>query len=102
MSGIFGRRDCDTIRAIPARALQEGLVLLDRLDVRAELPRLRVPSLWISGRRDRLVPPAAMAWSAAQCGGRFVEIAHAGHAPFIGHAHAVADALQPLFADVPA
>jgi pimeloyl-[acyl-carrier protein] methyl ester esterase len=58
--------------------------------------------VWIAGRRDRLVPPAAMAWSAAQCGGRFVEIPHAGHAPFIGHADAVAAALEPLFAETPA
>jgi len=34
-----------------------GLFLVrgDTLDVRAALPALRVPSLWISGRRDRLV-----------------------------------------------
>jgi pimeloyl-[acyl-carrier protein] methyl ester esterase len=84
------------------RVLQEGIGLLERSDLRTRLPQLAVPSVWIAGRRDRLVPPAAMAWSAAQCGGRFVEIAHAGHAPFVGHADAVADALQPLFADVPA
>ncbi|SEJ26375.1 pimeloyl-ACP methyl ester esterase BioH [Frateuria terrea] len=84
------------------RVLQEGIGLLERTDLRARLPRLAVPSVWIAGRRDRLVPPAAMAWSAEQCGGRFVEIAHAGHAPFIGHAQAVAEALQPLFAEIPA
>ena len=84
------------------RVLQEGIGLLERSDLRARLPQLAVPSVWIAGRRDRLVPPAAMACSAEQCGGRFVEIAHAGHAPFIGHAQAVADALQPLFAEIPA
>ncbi|MEI7036867.1 pimeloyl-ACP methyl ester esterase BioH [Fulvimonas yonginensis] len=78
------------------RVLQEGIVLLERSDLRARLAQLAVPSVWIAGRRDRLVPPAAMAWSAAQCGGRFVEIPHAGHAPFIGHADAVAAALAPL------
>jgi pimeloyl-ACP methyl ester carboxylesterase len=31
-----------------------------------------------------------------------VEIPHAGHAPFIGHADAVAAALEPLFAETPA
>jgi len=82
------------------RVLQEGIGLLERSDLRARLPQLAVPSVWIAGRRDRLVPPAAMAWSAERCGGRFVEIPHAGHAPFIGHADAVADALQPLFAAV--
>jgi pimeloyl-[acyl-carrier protein] methyl ester esterase len=84
------------------RVLQEGIGLLERSDLRAQLPQLAVPSVWIAGRRDRLVPPAAMAWSAAQCGGRFVEIAHAGHAPFIGHADAVVAALEPLFAEIPA
>lgn len=80
------------------RVLQEGIGLLERTDLRARLPQLAVPSVWIAGRRDRLVPPAAMAWSADACGGRFVEIPHAGHAPFIGHADAVAAALRPLFA----
>jgi pimeloyl-[acyl-carrier protein] methyl ester esterase len=84
------------------RVLQEGIGLLERSDLRARLPQLALPSVWIAGRRDRLVPPAAMAWSAAQCGGRFVEIPHAGHAPFIGHADAVAAALEPLFAETPA
>ncbi|HEV2539850.1 MAG TPA: pimeloyl-ACP methyl ester esterase BioH [Frateuria sp.] len=84
------------------RVLQEGIGLLERSDLRDRLARLQVPSVWIAGRRDRLVPPAAMAWSAAQCGGRFVEIPHAGHAPFIGHAGAVATALGPLFTETPA
>jgi len=82
------------------RVLQEGIGLLERSDLRARLPQLLVPSVWIAGRRDRLVPPAAMAWAAERSGGRFVEIPGAGHAPFIGHADAVADALQPLFASV--
>jgi pimeloyl-[acyl-carrier protein] methyl ester esterase len=81
------------------RVLQEGIGLLEHTDLRARLPQLTVPSAWIAGRRDRLVPPAAMAWSATQCDGRFSEIPHAGHAPFIGHADAVAAALQPLFAE---
>jgi pimeloyl-[acyl-carrier protein] methyl ester esterase len=84
------------------RVLQEGIGLLERSDLRDRLPQLSVPSVWIAGRRDRLVPPAAMAWSASECGGRFVEIPHAGHAPFIGHADAVAAALEPLFTETPA
>ncbi|HEV2622492.1 MAG TPA: pimeloyl-ACP methyl ester esterase BioH [Frateuria sp.] len=84
------------------RVLQEGIGLLERSDLRDRLARLQVPSVWIAGRRDRLVPPTAMAWSAAQCGGRFVEVPHAGHAPFIGHADAVTAALEPLFTETPA
>lgn len=72
-------------RGEPSRqALLEGLALLDTFDVRADLPRLQVPSLWISGRRDRLVPAGAMPAAAALApGARSVAIANAGHAPFL-------------------
>jgi len=72
-------------RGEPAqRALLEGLALLDRLDLRAELPGLQVPSLWLSGRRDRLVPAGAMPAAAALAtDARSVVIADAGHAPFL-------------------
>ena len=57
-------------RGEPApHALQEGLLLLDGLDLRDELPKLRVPSLWLSGRRDRLVPAGAMPEAAAMTPG---------------------------------
>lgn len=73
------------------RALLEGLRLLDTLDLRAELPGLQVPSLWLSGRRDRLVPAGAMPAAAALAPqSRSVVIAHAGHAPFLGAADEVA------------
>jgi pimeloyl-[acyl-carrier protein] methyl ester esterase len=80
------------------RVLQEGIALLEAGDRRAALPDLTVPSAWISGRRDRLVPPQAMEWSASQCAGRYQDIPQAGHAPFFAHADAVAQALQPLLA----
>jgi pimeloyl-[acyl-carrier protein] methyl ester esterase len=54
----------------------------------------------MAGRRDRLVPPSAMQWSTEQARGIFQQIEHAGHAPFFGHADAVQQALQPLFAQV--
>jgi pimeloyl-[acyl-carrier protein] methyl ester esterase len=79
------------------RILQEGIHLLETSDLRSQLPRLTVPSSWIAGRRDRLVPSQAMAWSASQCGGDYHEIPQAGHAPFFGHVDALAQALQPLF-----
>lgn len=74
-------------------ALCQGLEVLERTDLRARLTELRVPNLWIAGRRDRLIPPAAMAWAAAQSPrGKFMEFS-AGHAPFLGHAAEVADAI---------
>lgn len=73
--------------------LQDGLRVLDSTDLRARLPSLRMPSLWIAGRRDRLVPPAAMRWAAEHAPqGEFLELS-AGHAPFLTHADAVADAI---------
>lgn len=72
-------------------ALQQGLALLDRLDLRAELPQLGMPSLWLCGRRDRLVPAAAMPAAAALAPhARSVVIDNAGHAPFLGAADEVA------------
>jgi pimeloyl-[acyl-carrier protein] methyl ester esterase len=78
--------------------LCEGLRVLEASDLRAGLACLAMPSLWLAGRRDRLVPPAAMQRAAAACGGRFVEVAHAGHAPFLTHAGEVADAIDALAA----
>jgi len=78
------------------RVLQEGIRILEDSDRRAALPDLAVPNTWISGRRDRLVHPQAMQWSSTQSGGGYDEIERAGHAPFFGHADAVAQALNPL------
>ena len=78
------------------RVLQEGIRILETHDLRSRLPALRQPSAWIAGRRDRLVHPQAMEWSARQSHGYYTQIEHAGHAPFVAHADEVARALQPL------
>ncbi|HEY3520082.1 MAG TPA: pimeloyl-ACP methyl ester esterase BioH [Rhodanobacteraceae bacterium] len=95
------RRDALRDQAPDVRALCDGLEVLERTDLRARLRDLQQPNTWIAGRRDRLVPWAAMQWSAEWCGGTFVRIDGGGHAPFIGHAEAVARALQPLIDRVP-
>ncbi len=52
-----------------------------------------MPSLWIAGRRDRLIVSAAMRWSAQQTvRGRYLEI-DSGHAPFLSHPQEVATAI---------
>ena len=84
------------------RALCEGLDVLERTDLRARLPQLAPRSVWIAGRRDRLIPWQAMQWGALQCKGAFARIDGGGHAPFIGHADAVIGVFAPLFADMPA
>ena len=81
-------------------ALTEGLRVLDATDLRADIARIRAPSLWIAGRRDRLVSADAMQWAAAQTGGRYTEC-NSGHAPFLGHADALAAAIATFARELP-
>lgn len=86
-----------------AAALQQGLALLDRLDLRDQLPRLTVPSVWLAGGRDRLVPAAAMPAAAALApDARSVVIDNAGHAPFLGAADEVARQIASFMRQVAA
>ncbi|MGY1426167.1 pimeloyl-ACP methyl ester esterase BioH [Lysobacter sp. A289] len=89
-------------RGEPApRALLEGLRLLDSVDMRAELADLQVPSLWLSGRRDRLVPATAMPAAAALApNARSVVIGNAGHAPFLGAADEVATEIDAFMQSI--
>ena len=73
-------------------ALAEGLRILRETDLRNHLGELACDSLWISGRRDRLIPPAAMAWSAQRCNGELLTL-NAGHAPFLSDTDKVAGAI---------
>lgn len=82
-------------RGEPSReALRFGLDLLLNGDLRDDLASLHTPSLWIAGRRDRLVLAAAMREAAKRCKeSRFVQIEGGGHAPFLSHADEVAEAI---------
>ncbi len=98
------RNDLRTLRAHlfdrgePApEVLAQGLDLLEHSDLRAQLPQLQVPSLWIAGRRDRLVPaPSLSAAAALAPQGHALVIDGAGHAPFLQHADAIAAAIANL------
>jgi pimeloyl-[acyl-carrier protein] methyl ester esterase len=81
-------------------ALESGMRVLESADLRKEIADIAMPSLWIAGRRDRLVDSAAMHWSAERCGGRFVAC-DSGHAPFLAHAGALADTLVAFAAESP-
>lgn len=82
-------------RGEPSReALRHGLELLLSGDLRDDLGPLATPSLWIAGRRDRLVLAAAMREAAERCqNSRLVQIEGGGHAPFLSHADEVAGAI---------
>jgi pimeloyl-[acyl-carrier protein] methyl ester esterase len=83
-------------------ALQRGLQLLEQSDLRDTLPALSVPSLWLAGRRDLLVPSKAMRAAAETApNARFVEIAGGGHAPFLGHADLVAEEVDRFLQSLP-
>jgi pimeloyl-[acyl-carrier protein] methyl ester esterase len=83
-------------------ALGEGLALLRNTDLRAELPQLSMPSLWISGRRDRLVRAQALELAAqASPHASYQRIDGAGHAPFLSHADEIADAVRGFAAPAP-
>lgn len=90
-------------RGEPAiEALAAGLQALETCDLRARLASLAMPSVWIAGRRDRLVPSGAMQWSAAHApDGRYFEC-NSGHAPFLSHAQDVADAVVAFADGLPA
>ena len=78
-----------------ASVLADGLTLLETADLRAALPTLPVPSLWLAGRRDRLVDPRAMRDAAALAPRAELHVLeHAGHAPFLTHADEVAARLD--------
>lgn len=96
-------RDAVFARGEPApRALHEGLRLLQTSDLRAWLPSLAMPSLWLAGRRDRLVSPQAMRDAAMLAPrSRVLSLDGAGHAPFLVAPAAVADALMDFAAECP-
>ncbi|MFM6988995.1 MAG: pimeloyl-ACP methyl ester esterase BioH [Arenimonas sp.] len=83
-----------------ARVLGEGLHLLETVDLRARLRELAMPSLWLAGRRDRLVNAAAMQSASETAGGAFVCDEHGGHAPFLTHPAAVAAAITGFAEDL--
>lgn len=78
-------------------ALRTGLDLLLQTDLRARLPGMRVPSLWIYGEKDTLVSAAtADHVRRLQPEARTHVITGAGHAPFLSHPVQCLQALEEL------
>jgi pimeloyl-[acyl-carrier protein] methyl ester esterase len=85
------------VRSRPApdpRALENGLDILRRADLRETLASIEFETLVITGQHDRLTHPAAAEFLASALPrGRSLRIAGAGHAPFLSHPAALRDEL---------
>ena len=92
------------IRARPAPqvgALRAGLELLLGIDLRAELPALRPPSLWLFGERDTLVPVEVADAVEALVPDADVLVLHgAAHAPFLSSPGVFVDLLGRFLDDL--
>lgn len=67
-------------------ALETGLSFLHDIDIRNELASLSIPSLWIYGEKDTLVPACSSQSIANLLPGSTVkQIKGAGHVPFLSH-----------------
>ncbi len=85
-------------RPLPSeQALTAGLTLLNQVDLSPQLKNLQSPSLWISGRRDRLVLPAAIQQAADMSGGEYHMLKGSGHAPFIRQADDLTGLIKAKF-----
>lgn len=83
-------------RGAPDReALSAGLQVLADTDLRDVVPRLMLPLTVVHGARDVVVPPAAGRWLAGQApASRMIELAEAGHAPFLDAPQAFVSLLE--------
>lgn len=88
----------DTLLAVghpDPQAVQLAGQLLLHSDLRARLPALAMPSLWLGGGRDRLVAPGSITTAAGMTAGAEQRLyPRSGHAPFLGDTAAVADDLS--------
>lgn len=85
----------DNILHYPARlpALHEGLEMLRDLDYSEQI--LPVPSLWVLGRLDKLVP-VNVSTDLEQKGYKVQVLAHASHVPFVTHTEEFLKAVEPF------
>ena len=80
-------------------ALRAELTLLAMTDLRAQLAAVPLPTLVIGGRNDRVTPPAALeALAQGLPQARLLLLPRAGHAPFLSHPDAVAQAVMEFTA----
>jgi pimeloyl-[acyl-carrier protein] methyl ester esterase len=108
---VRGSADAAAVRASLLQALQQhgsarpealraALALLEQNDLRELARGIHVPALVIAGQYDRVTPPqAGQALAQALPHGQLLQIARAGHAPFISHLQQVSAALLQFLGD---
>nr|WP_242464046.1 alpha/beta fold hydrolase [Halorhodospira halophila] len=79
--------------------LAAGLAALAEADLR-QAPAGAVPSLWLGGGQDPLVPPAALQRAAEGCDGQLRILEGAGHLPHCTHATAVAQTIHAFLEEI--
>jgi len=88
------RAALDSAPAPDPAALAAGLRILQTADLRDEWKAMTAPALLVGGERDRLVhPDALVAAVEMRPQTRWQSIPAAGHAPFVSHPEAVAEAI---------
>jgi pimeloyl-[acyl-carrier protein] methyl ester esterase len=94
---VRGSADADAVRATlqqtllqhgaaQPQALRAGLALLEHNDLRELARSVDLPALLVAGQYDRVTPPQAVAALAQLMPqAQLLQIARAGHAPFLSH-----------------
>jgi pimeloyl-[acyl-carrier protein] methyl ester esterase len=83
-----------------AQALRDGLAILRSADLRTQFSSLRLPTFFILGERDRLVPAAVgPAMHDLLTMARIEVIKGAGHVPFLSHQHQFLTAVSAFLED---
>lgn len=92
-------RDLVLARPLPdAAALTQGLDMLNKIDLRPQLPSINLPWLRIWGRLDGLVPKRVQPKMPTASHITDVMLAKASHAPFVSHRQEFLQALLPWLA----
>jgi len=94
-AGSQRRRLLQACRQADPVALRAALRVLRETDCSALLGTLDLPVLLIAGRRDRLIPCSGVKETARRLpNARLLIFDDAAHAPFLGHEHAMARAID--------
>jgi pimeloyl-ACP methyl ester carboxylesterase len=91
----------DGLKATPSAVTLGDFLACDRFDAMARVAALRVPTLVVVGRDDRLTPPKYAAFLAATIpGAQLVEVEAAGHFPQLEQPAPVNTALRAFLRDL--